>query len=138
MEKYIGVKLISAEPQLRGLSMGLTRPNDAVSKHTFEEEGYKVVYEDGYTSWSPKDVFEKAYRKDALTVIEKTSSKPHEQRVEEEFFELISKIEKLGLFIQENPIFKSLSLEEQERLSNQILAMKYYSSILNERILNFK
>jgi len=58
--------------------------------------------------------------------------------VEEEFFELISKIEKLGLFIQENPIFKSLPLEEQERLSNQILAMKYYSSILNERIVNFK
>ena len=24
--------------------------------------GYKVVYEDGYTSWSPKHAFEKAYR----------------------------------------------------------------------------
>jgi hypothetical protein len=31
-------------------------------------EGYKVVYEDCYESWSPKDVFEKAYRKvDGLT-----------------------------------------------------------------------
>ena len=26
------------------------------------EDGYKVVYEDGYESWSPKDVFEKAYK----------------------------------------------------------------------------
>ena len=25
------------------------------------EDGYKVVYEGGYESWSPKDVFEKAY-----------------------------------------------------------------------------
>ena len=26
------------------------------------EDGYKVVYEGGYESWSSKDVFEKAYR----------------------------------------------------------------------------
>ena len=25
------------------------------------DDGYKVVYEDGYESWSPKDVFEKGY-----------------------------------------------------------------------------
>lgn len=24
---------------------------------------YKVVYEDGYESWSPKETFERAYRK---------------------------------------------------------------------------
>ena len=49
MNKYIGVKLIKAKPELK----------DGV-------EGYKVVYPqpDGseYTSWSPKDVFEEAYR----------------------------------------------------------------------------
>jgi hypothetical protein len=26
-----------------------------------EKEGYKVVYPDGYVSWSPKDAFEKSY-----------------------------------------------------------------------------
>ena len=26
------------------------------------KDGYGVKYEDGYTSWSPKDTFEKAYR----------------------------------------------------------------------------
>ena len=44
MKHYIGTKLIKAEK--------------------FEKEGrdgYKVIYEDGYESWSPKDVFEKAY-----------------------------------------------------------------------------
>ena len=49
MRQYIGVKLIKAKPELK----------DGV-------EGYKVVYPqpDGseYTSWSPKDVFEEAYR----------------------------------------------------------------------------
>ena len=33
-----------------------------------EEPGYRVRYQDGYESWSPKDVFEEAYRRtDAMT-----------------------------------------------------------------------
>lgn len=44
MDKYIGFKLIQAEAEEKE-----------------GKEGYKVVYADGYTSWSPKDVFEKAY-----------------------------------------------------------------------------
>jgi len=46
MEKYICVKIIESERQMRN-----------------NEEGYKVVYPDGYVSWSPKDVFEEAYHK---------------------------------------------------------------------------
>lgn len=48
MKKYLGVKIIQAEPMY------------SIEK---EQEGYRVVYEDGYFSWSPKDVFEKAYKK---------------------------------------------------------------------------
>ncbi|MBU3569260.1 hypothetical protein IUK39_03590 [Priestia aryabhattai] len=44
MSKHIGFKLIEAEPQLKD-----------------NQEGYKVVYPDGYVSWSPKEVFESAY-----------------------------------------------------------------------------
>jgi len=44
MKTYIGTKFIKAEPQ----------PKDG-------EDGYKVVYPDGYESWSPKAVFEEAY-----------------------------------------------------------------------------
>jgi len=47
MKKYIGIKAIKAQPQVNGMS---------------EQEGYKVVYPDGHTSWSPKAVFEEAYR----------------------------------------------------------------------------
>jgi hypothetical protein len=45
MEKYIGTKLIEAEEQADYNGM----------------PGYRVVYADGYESWSPKEVFEKAY-----------------------------------------------------------------------------
>lgn len=60
MEKYIGVKLIHAEPAIRvdGKVQPTTWPIPVEAK---VEEGYKVVYQDGYESWSPKDVFEKAY-----------------------------------------------------------------------------
>ena len=57
MEKYLGVKVINAEPMTAKDFSNLT------GKLQPGEDGYKVVYEDGYTSWSPKDVFEKAYRK---------------------------------------------------------------------------
>lgn len=50
MERYIGTKIIEAEP--------MSRANGDKS-----EDGYKVRYPDGYESWSPKDVFEEAYRK---------------------------------------------------------------------------
>lgn len=59
MKQYLGVKLISAEPMNKyEFCMNLK----GVDCKEDNEEGYKVVYEDGYTSWSPKDVFEKAYR----------------------------------------------------------------------------
>ena len=62
MEKYLGVKVINAEP------MTAKDFSDLTGKVQPGEGGYKVVYEDGYTSWSTKDVFEKAYRKlDGLT-----------------------------------------------------------------------
>ena len=52
MKEYIGTKMIQAEPE-----KGLYRPYDQELT-----EGYRVVYPDGYVSWSPKDVFEAAYR----------------------------------------------------------------------------
>jgi hypothetical protein len=30
--------------------------------HPVGAPGYRVIYDDGYESWSPKDVFERAYR----------------------------------------------------------------------------
>lgn len=56
---YIGTKIVQAR---------LVFDHPGSPRHLDTPPGYEVVYEDGYTSWSPKDVFEKAYRKtDAMT-----------------------------------------------------------------------
>ena len=52
MQKYVGCKVIKAEPCKAWKDVG---------EHKIGDEGYKVVYTNGYVSWSPKDVFEAAY-----------------------------------------------------------------------------
>ena len=59
MKQYIGTKIIQAEPSIRG---GCYKGRTALSAELAKEPGYRVIYPDGYESWSPKDVFEKAYR----------------------------------------------------------------------------
>jgi len=63
MEKYIGTKMLQARPMTRGaynVYRGWTIP----ANENPEDEGYLVsYYPDGYESWSPKEVFEAAYRK---------------------------------------------------------------------------
>lgn len=60
MEKYIGTKVVKAE------SMTMTEAQKVLGRElkpaTLEEDGYLVEYKDGYKSWSPKSVFEEAYR----------------------------------------------------------------------------
>ena len=48
-QQYIGFKVVTAWRE------------DKDSNGTKSGEGYAVKYEDGYVSWSPKDVFERAY-----------------------------------------------------------------------------
>ena len=62
MDYYIGTKLIKAEPMNLGdynKFKGWTIPTN----ENPEKKGYKVKYSDDYISWSPKEVFEKAYMK---------------------------------------------------------------------------
>lgn len=61
MVKYIGKKEVQAErmSEYEAVKLGYARPNE--DNHEWRE-GYHVVYEDGYHSWSPKNVFEAAYK----------------------------------------------------------------------------
>jgi hypothetical protein len=45
LQKYIGTKIVFAEPMEKN-----------------GQPGYKVVYKDGYESWSPKVAFDEAYK----------------------------------------------------------------------------
>ena len=62
MKKYIGTKIIEAAPAIR--KGGKVYDANELIPRSMEpvEEGYKVRYSDGYESFSPKDVFEEAYR----------------------------------------------------------------------------
>lgn len=60
MKKYIGTKVVDATPAWR-VEGKVYLKDEAVPRSMNREDGYKVVYDDGYESWSPKDVFEKAY-----------------------------------------------------------------------------
>lgn len=63
MEKFIGTKIVEARPMSRGAYndyRGWVIPSDEDPA----DEGYLVRYQpDGYESWSPRDVFEAAYRR---------------------------------------------------------------------------
>ena len=74
MKQYIGSKIVQAEPAIRYLmkdgSNMVVAKNDQLAMEQVDmnevvgyEEAYVVVYKDGYESWSPKDVFEKACRR---------------------------------------------------------------------------
>lgn len=62
MKTYIGTKIIEAIPAIR--KGGKVYDANELIRRSMEpvEEGYKVRYQDGYESWSPKAVFEEAYR----------------------------------------------------------------------------
>lgn len=69
MKTYIGAKLIKATPMTRGdynIHKGWAIP----SNEDPTEVGYLVEYSTNYQSWSPKAIFEEAYRE--LNVAETT------------------------------------------------------------------
>lgn len=65
MERYIGCKIIEAEPMYRkdAIEKGYNRLNDKEKDSEIENiYGYHIKYADGYESWSPANIFEAAYR----------------------------------------------------------------------------
>lgn len=59
-QSYIGCKIIQAEP--------MSYESWARSQSKWQDgqetmgDGYMVIYDDGYRSWSPKTVFDRCYR----------------------------------------------------------------------------
>lgn len=111
-QEYIGTKQVTAWPQLKN-----------------ELDGFAVKYADGYTSWSPKDVFEKSY----IGIGQVKHLPPHVQRVIGEKAQLDDRLAKLTAFIK-TPGFKDLSAKSQGLLTAQAGAMGEYSDLLKERL----
>lgn len=62
MKTYVGTKIIKAIPMDKQTFLKEVKNEDFDSAGTENEHGYHVKYPDGYDSWSPKTVFEEAYR----------------------------------------------------------------------------
>jgi hypothetical protein len=146
MKEYIGVKSILAR-QMNRADYNIYRGWELPSDEDGSDNGYLVEYNDtkhpnhplhkGYISWSPKEVFDESYGEIGNFNIITLSLKPHQQRVIDEFCRLKDNVIKLDEFINNNKIFEGLEINEKNRLSQQLLAMKCYLSILKERINNF-
>lgn len=126
MKKYIGTKEVSATPAWL-IDGRVYLKDDVVPRTMNRKEGYKVVYEDGYESWSPKDVFEKAY-KPSDTVLD---------RLKIEYDELKERIENiealLGNEISEG-VKKAGGVPQAALLIIQRSHMVNYLDVLDTRI----
>lgn len=65
---YIGTKVIRGVPMTEYEFLRTVKeiPKEELISRETQGEGYKVTYEDGYVSWSPKQIFEQCYRKVSL------------------------------------------------------------------------
>jgi hypothetical protein len=126
MKKYIGKKQIEAEPMTmgeayrRGLLQAGRIPNEAEKS----KDGYYVRYEGGYESWSPADVFEKAYRV-ADTFLDRL-------RIERD--DLSARYNKAREFFYSPKFEKELWQEERQAFETQLDIMRKYIAVLDARI----
>ena len=126
MKKYVGTKHVSAEPMNLGEFIKTTGRNPYANSsdvHGENEEGYIVEYEDGYKSWSPKTVFEKAYK----------VAETHIDRMRIEFEELRERMKKLKNFLYSEKVFE-LDKEEVYLLERQYNQMDNYAQTLFQRL----
>ncbi|WP_130893078.1 DUF2829 domain-containing protein [Paraprevotella xylaniphila] len=125
MKKYIGTKQVEAEPMKLGDFVQKTGRNpygNDIENHEETEFGYHVRYEDGYESWSPKDVFENAY---------KLADTPLD-RMLIEGNELSSRLSGLKNFVLSSK-FEELDDDTRAMLLAQTGIMKDYQHLLNIR-----
>ena len=59
---YIGTKIVLAFPRDEFTFLKVIKDQKAPPNQE-NRKGYQVQYEDGYVSWSPKETFERAYRR---------------------------------------------------------------------------
>lgn len=127
MKKYIRTKNVSAKPMTLGEFIKQTglRPYASNQKLcNYKGEGYIVKYEDGHISWSPKNVFEKAYR---------IADTPLDH-MHIEYDELIEKYNKLVIFLGREDAISIAGQEQIDLMRIQEVQMYSYILILNKRI----
>ena len=128
MKQYTGTKTVKAMPMTMGeayerkLLKNGVRPSECETDKT----GYLVEYEGGYQSWSPADVFDKAY-------------KPSETRIDKlriECDELRARLTKLDAYLNKGieKLSAEIGVSETALLVLQRSYMHNYMEVLETRL----
>ena len=138
MKKYIGTKLIEAEPMTRGdynKYRGWTIPAD----ENPADKGYLVKHSDSYVSWSPKEVFDVAYRDYDPNELPATAllmnSFDYKERFKAEYYQNVIRYEKLRAMLNKWDR-DELNFEPtcpRSTYNMQIKAMTDYIAVLEAR-----
>lgn len=156
---YIGTKVVNAAP-LNRLEYNQLRGWELPADENGSDEGYLVEYADlpatpnvdgflGYISWSPKEVFERAYRRvgkaeaqpsaaspeaaGTASVAEEPKKKTWVDRLQVEHSEVHARYLKLNAFVHGDEINR-LPFADRQDLREQLLAMTSYVTILERRM----
>lgn len=124
MKKYLGTKLVTAKPMTREDAEAVLGKFIKPAKQEYSGEGYLVRYEDGYQSWSPKEVFDKAY-KPADNFID---------RLIIERDEVQQRLSSLTSALMQEDFQEKVGSKQYYWMQEQRNAMEIYVEVLNKRI----
>lgn len=126
MKRYLGKKEVMASPMSMGeaYDRGLLQSGFKFLRVDKDREGYLVKYDNGYQSWSPKDVFDNSYK-----VIDTPLD-----RLYLEFNELSDRYNKLVFFLEKEGARGLVGDVQFGLMEEQRDLMKGYIDILKERI----
>lgn len=125
LKQYTGTKTVKARPMTMGeaYERKLLKEGIRPSECETDKAGYLVEYEDGYQSWSPKDVFEAAYK----------PSETYLERLEIEYDENQARYDKGRSFINSDR-FDKLTYTTRLLLTAQSATQREYICLLIDRI----
>lgn len=124
MKKYLGTKLVTAKPMTRVEAEVILGKAIKPAKQEYSGEGYLVRYEDGYQSWSPKEVFDKAY-KPADNFLD---------RLIIERDEVQQRLSSLTSALMQEDFQEKVGSKQYYWMQEQRNAMEIYVEVLNKRI----
>lgn len=124
MKKYLGTKLVTAKPMTREDAEVVLGKFIKPAKQEYSGEGYLVRYEDGYQSWSPKEVFDKAY-KPADNFLD---------RLIIERDEVQQRLSSLTSALMQEDFQEKVGSKQYYWMQEQRNAMEIYVEVLNKRI----
>lgn len=125
LKQYTGTKTVKARPMTMGeaYERKLLKEGRRPSECETDKAGYLVEYEGGYQSWSPKDVFDAAYK----------PSETFLERLENECNEIDARSDKVEDFIGSDR-FDNLSPIAKLLLVAQCATQREYIYLLVDRI----